>query len=119
MTFIIDENITPDLVPIFRKKQLRAYHINELKSRSNQKVNDDQIRRLSFQKGYIIVTKDDDFVKSYVNRKVPEKMIYLYGLDSKSILLDRMDLLTIQLESWIKKHDFIEVKQRTVNFPFS
>lgn len=119
MTFIIDENITPELVPIFRKRQLHAYHINELKSYSSQKVNDNQIRRLSIQKGYIIVTRDDDFVKSHVNRKVPEKMIYLYGLDSKPILLERMDSLAIQLENWVNKHGFIEVQQESVNFPFS
>ena len=111
--------MSPDVVLVFREKGLEAYHINELKSHSKQRVVDDQLRRLTIQKGYIIVTKDDDFVRSFVSRKVPEKIIFLYGLDSKVMLLKRMKEIVDELEGWLFMHDFIEVRESEVRFPFS
>lgn len=119
MKFLIDENITPDLVSIFRDEGLTAFHINELKSHSKQRVLDDQLRRLAIQKGYIIVTKDDDFVSSFVSRKVPEKMVFLYGLNSKDVLLSRVGYVIGKLSSWLKIHDFIEIRTDNIRFPFS
>ena len=118
MKFLIDENITPDVVPIFKDCGLAAYHINELKSHKDQRVVDDQLRRLSIQKGYIIVTKDDDFVGSFVNRKVPDKVVFLYGMQSKELVLERIRELVPRLKKWIEDHDFIEITETTVRFPF-
>ena len=119
MKFLIDENITPELATIFNERNLSAFHINDLKSKKTQRVSDDQLRRLAIQKEYIIVTKDDDFVKSFVSRKVPEKMIFLYELNNKNVLLERMKQIINLLPDWIQNHDFIEVKRKEVRFPFS
>ena len=80
MKFIIDENLSPVVSAIFRSHSLNAFHVNEMKSKKKQRVIDDQLRRLTIQKGYVIVTKDDDFVKSYVSRKVPDKLDELLKL---------------------------------------
>lgn len=119
MKFLIDENITPDVVDLFRKEGLEAYHINALKSHSKQRIVDDQLRRLSIQKGYIIITRDDDFVRSFVSRKVPEKMIFLYRLDSKNLLLKRIEGIIGELNDLLCIHDFIEVRSSEIRFPFS
>lgn len=119
MKFIIDENLTPVLAELFRTAGMNAYHINEMKSHQKQRVIDDQLRRLSIQKGYVIVTKDDDFVKSYVNRKVPEKMVFIHGLNEKESLLSRMKEVTPLLTTLLKSHDFIEVNDQELRFPFS
>ena len=119
MKFIIDENISPQVAAIFRSFGLSATHINEMKSNKKQRVVDDQLRRLAIQKGYIIVTKDDDFVKSYVSRKVPEKLVYIYGINEKEPLLSRMKEVAPQISSLLETHDFIEVNDREVRFPFS
>jgi predicted nuclease of predicted toxin-antitoxin system len=116
---IIDENITPDLVPILRSAGLKAYHINELKANQKQRILDDQIRKLAIQKGYVIVSKDDDFVKSYVDRKVPSKMIFVYNLDKKELLLSRMKEVAPSLEKLLETHDFIEINPKEMRFPFS
>lgn len=89
------------------------------KANSKQRVFDDQLRRLSIQKGYIIVTKDDDFVKSYVSRKVPEKLVYLYNLTDKKSLLNRLEETVSKLQSLLMTHDFIEINDTTIRFPFS
>ena len=118
-TFIIDENITPDLVDVFKSAGLKAYHVNELKSHQNQRVIDDQLRRLSIQKGYVLITKDDDFVKSFVHRKVPEKMVFLYGLDDKQMLIQRLGQMIPQLSDYLSANDFVEINRKEIKFPFS
>lgn len=118
-TFIIDENLSPEVAEVFREQGLNAYHVNQLKSHSKQRVIDDQLRSLSIQKGYVIITKDDDFVHSYVNRKVPEKLVFVYGLEKKESLIARLQALAIRLPDLLVSHDFIEITQDKVNFPFS
>ena len=119
LTFIIDENITPDAVNIFKEAGLIAYHVNELKKHSKQRIVDDQLRRLNLQKRYVLVTKDDDFVHSFVNRKVPDKLIFLYGMDSKATLIKRLTPLVAEIADLISQHDFIEINPGEVKFPFS
>ena len=119
MKFVVDENLTPDLAALFRKEGLDAYHINEMKSHKKQRVVDDQLRRLSIQKGYVIITKDDDFVKSYVSRKVPDKMIFIHGSNEKESLLTRMKEVAPHLSTLLETHDFIEVNNKEIRFPFS
>ena len=119
MVFIVDENISPEAVPILTKTGLVAYHVNHLKASPSQRIVDDQLRRLTIRKGAIIITKDDDFVKSFVDRKVPEKMVYLYGSQSKSQDLDQIRSVAPQLLHFLMKHDFIEVRPDEIRFPFS
>ncbi len=119
MRFIIDENLPPDLVVIFRSENLEAYHVNEMKGHQKQRIIDDQLRRLSIQKGYIIVTKDDDFVKSYVDRKVPNKLIFIHGLENKESLLTRLKEVIPEIKSLIVLHDFIEIGANSVKLPFA
>ncbi len=117
MKFIIDENLSPDLVEVFETNGLNAMHINQMKSHSKHRVQDDQLRRLAMKKGYIIITKDDDFVKSYVDRKVPEKLVYIFGLDKKEQLLQRMKEVAPDLEKLLLNHDFIEINESEIRFP--
>ncbi|MEO9868838.1 DUF5615 family PIN-like protein [Ekhidna sp.] len=119
MKFIIDENLPPDLTELFRSEGLESYHVNDIKAKKKQRVLDDQLRRLAIQKGYIIVTKDDDFVRSYVSRKVPDKVVFIYGLEKKESLLSRMKEVIPQLLKLLSNHDFIEVKENELKFPLS
>lgn len=119
MRFLIDENISPDATEIFIAHGLNACHINELKANQKQRVADDQLRRLSIQKGFIIVSKDDDFVHSFVDRKVPEKLVFLFALDHKPQLMNRLNEVVPLLHELVQKHDFIEVNKKEIKFPFS
>ena len=119
MKFLIDENLTPDLVKLFLEKGLNAYHVNELKGRKSQRIIDDQLRRLTLNRNYIIMTKDDDFVKSFVDRKVPEKLIYIIRLDQKEAILHRMEDIVGELPDLMELHDFIEINPTELRFPFS
>ncbi len=118
MKFIIDENLTPELAEMFRSFGLNAAHVNEMKINQKQRVLDDQLRRLAIQKGYVIVTKDDDFVKSYVSREVPERMVFIHGMESKNLLLTRMKEVIPQLWELLQSYNFIEVNALEIKFPF-
>ncbi|WP_424961070.1 DUF5615 family PIN-like protein [Ekhidna sp.] len=119
MKFVVDENLPPVLAETMRALSLNAMHVNEMKARKKQRVIDDQLRRLAIQKGYVIITKDDDFVKSYVSRKVPDKLVFIHGLNEKKPLLSRMKEVAPQLSLLLETHDFIEVNDREIRFPFS
>lgn len=119
MKFIIDENLPPSLSEVFCKLGLNAQHVNEMKVSKKQRIIDDQLRRLAIQKEYVIVTKDDDFVKSFVSRKVPEKLVFIFGLNEKEPLLSRMKEVAPTLKSLLLGHDFIEINETEVRFPFS
>ena len=119
MRFIIDENIPPDAVHVLRAHQLEAFHVNNLKAHKKHRIVDDQLRRLTIQKGHILITKDDDFVKSYVDRKVPEKLIFLYGSQNKSEDLTLIKKVAPKASLLLQMHDFIEVRPEEIRFPFS
>lgn len=119
MVFIVDENITPAATSFLKAHDLEAYHVNELKSSKRQRIVDDQLRKLSIQKGYILITKDDDFVKSYVDRKVPNRLVFIYGGKDKSQDLAYVKEVAPFLETYLKAHDFIEVGPKGIRFPFS
>ena len=119
MVFIVDENISPEAVVFLKAHGLEAYHVNSLKSNPKQRIVDDQLRRLTIQKGYILITKDDDFVKSYVDRKVPHQLVFIHGGVDKNHDLESIKKLAPSLESYLNMHDFIEAGPKGIKFPFS
>ncbi len=118
MKFIIDENISPDVLPLFLNAGITAIHVNQLKKEKGVSIKDHQLRRLAIHQHWVIVTKDDDFVKSFVSRKVPEKLVFLVGLDEKTQLLVRIEEIIPQLQDLLTRYDFIEVNQSEMKFPF-
>ncbi|MEM7549559.1 MAG: DUF5615 family PIN-like protein [Bacteroidota bacterium] len=118
MKFIIDENISPAVAKLFRNRGLKAYHINEMKSRNDQQVLDDQIRHLALFKDYIVVTRDHDFVRSFRSRKVPEKVIFIHKLENRNELLERLSNCLKEVVKHIDNHDFIEINSTQVRMPF-
>jgi len=119
VVILVDENITPEAVSVLRNHDLQACHVNDLKTSKKHRIVDDQLRRLAVRKAYVIVTKDDDFVKSFVDRKVPEKMVYLFGSRDKKQDLSFIKRVAPHLNSYLQNHDFIEVNGIEIRFPFS
>ena len=54
-----------------------------------------------------------------MSRKVPEKLVFIFGLNEKEPLLSRMKEVAPDLEFLLISHDFIEVNDIEVRFPFS
>jgi predicted nuclease of predicted toxin-antitoxin system len=116
--FIVDENISPMIRDLLRDHGFEAYHVNDMKVAENQKIPDDHLRKLALYKGYVVITRDDDFVKSYVDRKVPDKMIYVFDLDCKAQLIKRFNETLDTLQQWLTTYDFIELNPAEIRTPF-
>jgi predicted nuclease of predicted toxin-antitoxin system len=118
LIFVIDENLSPKLVPI-HKGQAKAIHINQLKPTKKAVIKDDLIRKLSLEHRFVLVTKDDDFVKSWVDRKVPDKLIYIFDNfdDMNTLLISYQEHFPL-LENLIACHDFIEFSSGGIRTPF-
>jgi len=93
-------------------------HVNFLKKDKKIRILDDQLRRLSINKGFIIITKDDDFVKSWVSRKVPEKLIFIYHNGKKNELIQLFNEQIELVLQLIIDFDFIEINENGIRLPF-
>lgn len=114
--FLIDENLPPALVDVFHQSGLEARHVNHYQNKTP--ISDNALRKASMDEGWIIVTRDDDFVKSYVNRKVPEKLIYVYNLPSKQEILDAFSTHLHYIVQLITENELIELNPLGVKSHF-
>lgn len=89
MKFLVDENLPPVLVEKIRQSGFEARHVNDFGNTSS--ISDNALRKLSLHKDWIIITRDYDFVRSYINRKVPEKLVYVYNLQSRSAIIESFE----------------------------
>jgi predicted nuclease of predicted toxin-antitoxin system len=114
---IVDEKLPLELVDYFGE-YLPTSHVNNLKRHSKQKISDDQLRSLSLKRKCIIITKDDDFVRSWVSRKVPEKVVFVHYDGRKSPLLSLLKEYCEIISALVDSHDFIEVSDKGLRLPF-
>jgi len=75
MKFIIDAQLPYGIASFLRDKGFDAIHTNDLPDKERTK--DSQIRDIATTENRIVVTKDYDFVDSYVVKKIPEKLLII------------------------------------------
>jgi predicted nuclease of predicted toxin-antitoxin system len=115
---LIDENLSPRLVDI-AYENVRCIHVNQLKPTRNAVIKDDLLRKLSLNYSFVLVTKDNDFVKSWVSRKVPEKLIFIHDdFLSMGDLIDSYKKQIPLLVPLILAYDFIEFSNKGIRLPF-
>ncbi|MEM9324667.1 MAG: DUF5615 family PIN-like protein [Bacteroidota bacterium] len=114
--FLIDENLPPDLSFQLRKSGLKAFHINEARS-GNQRVTDDMIRRFTLHNRTVVVSGDDDFVKSYFDRHVPEKLVYVFDLQAKKLLLQVFEAHIQGIIHLLDSNDLIQINKDGPSVP--
>ncbi|MFT4736236.1 MAG: putative nuclease of putative toxin-antitoxin system [Cyclobacteriaceae bacterium] len=118
MILLIDENLSPRLVDI-AYENVRCIHVNQLKPTRNAVIKDDLLRKLSLNYSFVLVTKDNDFVKSWVSRKVPEKLIFIHDdFLSMGDLIDSYKKQIPLLVPLILAYDFIEFSNKGIRLPF-
>jgi predicted nuclease of predicted toxin-antitoxin system len=115
---LIDENLSPRLVDIVHDN-VRCIHVNQLKPTRNTVIKDDFLRKLSLNYPFVLVTKDNDFVKSWVSRKVPDKLIFIHdNFKSMADLIDSYKKQIPLLVPLILAYDFIEFSNKGIRLPF-
>lgn len=117
MKILIDENLPLEILNLL-PKDVAAFHVNQLKSCQKQRITDDQLRRYALKHDCILCTKDDDFVRSWVSRKVPEKLIFIHFEGRKDALLTALKLQIDIVLPLIREYDFMEFTRMGIRIPF-
>jgi len=73
MKFIVDAQLPNKIAIFLTKKGFDAIHTNDLPDKERTK--DSQIRNISVAEERIVITKDSDFMDSYILTKIPEKLL--------------------------------------------
>ena len=71
MKFIVDAQLPYKIALIFREKGFDAIHTDDLPDR--ERTTDNQIISIATAENRIVITKDNDFLDSYLLRKKPAK----------------------------------------------
>jgi len=73
MKFLVDAQLPYGIALFLRDKGFDALHTNDLPDR--EYTTDSQIRCIAVSENRIVVTKDSDFVDSFILKKIPEKLL--------------------------------------------
>ena len=116
MKFLIDENLPYSFTAIFSRLG-HTIHVKDLKRTAGHSISDSIINKISLYKDYVVVTRDDDFVKSHVARKIPDKLIYIYHAGKKKELENLMESHISILIGLLSKADLVEISKKGVRLP--
>jgi len=75
MKFLIDAQLPFLLAEWISEKGFEAIHTEDMPNRDE--TEDDEIRQLSAEGGYIVISKDTDFYDSHILKNSPEKLLLI------------------------------------------
>ncbi len=113
MKFLIDANLPFKLSRILKEKGFYVVHTDDLPNK--ERTTDSELRRLSVENDYVIITKDSDFLDSHLIQGIPSKLLIITtGNIINKDLLNLFDLYferTIQL---FDVYDLIELNNQQI-----
>lgn len=115
MKFLVDAQLPRRLVSRLREAGHEAVHTLDL--RLGNRTPDSIINELSVSEGYIVLTKDADFVTSFHLHRRPHKLLLISTGNIRNAELE--SLLMSNLESVASSFDhfsFIEINRASVIF---
>ena len=113
MKFIVDAQLPKSLSDFLRSKGQDSIHTLELPEKN--KTHDGFISRLAMNEGRVVITKDTDFLESYILKKEPPKLLIL-----KTGNIRNSDLLVLfenHLEliiNFLTKYSLLEVTREEI-----
>ena len=115
MKFLIDTHLPRRLINHFRKAECEALHTFDLPL--GNRTLDKEINRLSVHEEFIIVTKDADFVNSFLVYRVPRNLLLVSTGNITNAELDRLftDNMKAITEGFLV-FDFIELNREAIIF---
>ncbi|MBD2393673.1 DUF5615 family PIN-like protein [Cyanobacterium aponinum FACHB-4101] len=113
MKFLIDAQLPKKLVSLFQDLKQEAIHTLDLPKQNT--TQDEEINELSCQYQYIVVTKDRDFLDSFILRKKPYKLLLITtGNIKNSDLINILSNNLLEIITLFENHYFIEVNQTQI-----
>ncbi len=115
MKFVVDAQLPRQLAALLREAGFDAIHTLDL-SQGNR-TPDTSINELSLAEKRIVITKDSDFVDSFILRQVPWKLLLVSTGNISNKNLMSLFLVNIErLSESFDAFDFIEINRETVIF---
>lgn len=115
MKFVVDAQLPRQLAALLREVGFDAIHTLDL-SQGNR-TSDGLINELSLTEKRIVITKDSDFVDSFILRREPWKLLLVStgNISNKNLMaifLANIERLTESFDTF----DFIEINRESVIF---
>ncbi|MDX6575561.1 MAG: hypothetical protein QOE96_1514 [Blastocatellia bacterium] len=115
MKFLIDAQLPRRLAVQFRQAGLEAIHTLDLPD--GNRTTDRAISELSTKEQYIVVTKDSDFVESFLLRREPWKLLLISTGNISNASLEALLSANIRrLVEGFDSFDFIEMERTSLIF---
>jgi len=113
MTFFIDAQLPRRLTYWLRQAGYEAVHSLDLPN--GNRTQDDQINTLSIKKQWIVISKDSDFVDSFLIQGKPYKLLLLATGNIKNIELEQLFFNYFdKIASLFESHHFIELNRTMI-----
>jgi predicted nuclease of predicted toxin-antitoxin system len=113
MKFLVDAHLPRRLVYWLREIGHDAKHTLDLPK--GNRTTDREIKRISVEEQRIVVTKDADFVNSFVIHGEPYKLLLVSTGNITNKALEEIFAKNIeQIEESLLQYDFIEISQETI-----
>lgn len=113
MKFLVDAQLPVRLARILQDSGYDTLHTRDL-PRQNA-TSDTEINATSIQQSRIVITKDVDFVQSFLLRKQPYKLLLITTGNIKNSDLEALFLKSLSnLASLFEQHSYIEMSREAI-----
>ena len=113
MKFIVDAQLPKSLSDFLNQKGYDSVHTLDLPNKNNTK--DSQVAKLANEEGRIVVSKDVDFLESYMVKSEPRKLIIVKtGNISNRHLIKIFEENLEVLIKMISRSDLLEVSRTEI-----
>ena len=115
MKFLVDAHLPRRLVARFREAGYEAVHTRDLPL--GNRTPDGLINDLSVREQRVVVTKDEDFVNSYLIQRQPYKLLLVSTGNIKNEELETLFLRNLErIVEAFSTYGFIELDRTTLTF---
>ncbi len=115
MKFLVDAHLPRRLVSRLREAGHEAIHTLDLPL--GNRTPDPTINELSLREGYIVVTKDTDFVNSFHLHRRPTKLLLISTGNIRNSELESLFMSNLEsIANSFEHFDFIEVNRASIIF---
>lgn len=113
MKFVVDAHLPRRLA--YRLREMGYDTLHTLDLPNGNRTTDAEINRIAEQEQRIVVTKDADFVSSFIVTRKPYKLLLVSTGNISNPELERLFMHNIStIEASFQTHDFIEFNRTTL-----
>lgn len=113
MKYLIDAQISFKLANHLKNKGYDVIHTNDLVNKDSS--TDNEIREFALSQNRIIISKDSDFLDSYLINRIPEKLLLITtGNIKNSELFELFDSHFQKIDLFFENCSYIELDQDNI-----